>query len=118
VVGYTPGKMPLQEHSAEAETERVKVCPHCAEALPDEAGVCTECGKDPTVVPVSVAKTEHDPDRLSFDDGLEVTRPGSTQYKKAEDNGISTAKFVFLVLVAIAIVWFLRAAGIHPLWVW
>jgi hypothetical protein len=29
----------------------VKVCPHCAEELPDEATVCPECHKDPAVAP-------------------------------------------------------------------
>jgi hypothetical protein len=29
----------------------VKVCPHCAEELPDEATVCSGCNKDPTVAP-------------------------------------------------------------------
>jgi len=29
----------------------VKVCPHCAEELPDEATVCSGCHKDPAVAP-------------------------------------------------------------------
>jgi hypothetical protein len=29
----------------------VKVCPHCAEELPDEATVCSNCLKDPAVAP-------------------------------------------------------------------
>jgi hypothetical protein len=29
----------------------VKVCPHCAEELPDETTVCPECHKDPSEVP-------------------------------------------------------------------
>jgi hypothetical protein len=29
----------------------MRVCPHCAEELPDDALVCTHCGKDPTVEP-------------------------------------------------------------------
>jgi zinc-ribbon domain len=29
----------------------VKVCPHCAEELPDEATVCPKCHKDPAVPP-------------------------------------------------------------------
>jgi hypothetical protein len=29
----------------------VKVCPHCAEELPDEATACSVCGRDPDAVP-------------------------------------------------------------------
>jgi hypothetical protein len=29
----------------------VKVCPHCAEELPDEATACSNCKKDPAVAP-------------------------------------------------------------------
>jgi hypothetical protein len=29
----------------------VKVCPWCAEELPDDARVCTQCGKDPDETP-------------------------------------------------------------------
>jgi zinc-ribbon domain len=29
----------------------VKVCPHCAEELPDEATVCPNCHKDPALAP-------------------------------------------------------------------
>jgi hypothetical protein len=29
----------------------VKVCPHCAEELPDEATVCSTCHKDPALAP-------------------------------------------------------------------
>ena len=29
----------------------VKVCPHCAEELPDEATVCSKCNKDPALAP-------------------------------------------------------------------
>ncbi len=30
----------------------MKVCPHCAEELPDEIRVCSHCGRDTTVEPV------------------------------------------------------------------
>jgi ribosomal protein L40E len=34
-----------------AETRSVKVCPHCAEELPDEATACTKCHQDPAEAP-------------------------------------------------------------------
>jgi hypothetical protein len=40
----------------------VKVCPHCAEELPDDATVCSECHKDPSALPAwAVAGGSHKP---------------------------------------------------------
>ncbi len=42
----------------------MKVCPHCAEELPDDAPVCSECHKDPSVLPVwAVAGQSYKPGR-------------------------------------------------------
>ena len=41
----------LQRRDLRAENTNVKVCPHCAEELPDEATVCPECHKDPAEAP-------------------------------------------------------------------
>lgn len=41
----------LQGSGLDAEGSKVKVCPHCAEELPDDATVCSECHKDPSVLP-------------------------------------------------------------------
>jgi hypothetical protein len=72
-----------------AETTIVKVCPHCAEELPEEATACSVCGKDPAAVPAWAerAADHRSPPRL--DDVFEpsgvlptaphksVERPGS-----------------------------------------
>jgi zinc-ribbon domain len=42
----------------------VKVCPHCAEELPDDAAVCPQCGKDPTEVPAWATAGRSDESRL------------------------------------------------------
>jgi hypothetical protein len=39
---------------------KVKVCPHCAEELPDEATVCSNCLKDPAVAPAWAAPKRPD----------------------------------------------------------
>jgi hypothetical protein len=39
----------------DAEIPGVKVCPHCAEELPDEATSCSNCHKDPAKVPAWAA---------------------------------------------------------------
>ena len=44
-----------------AETVSVRVCPHCAEELPDEATVCSGCHKDPTVAPAWAAPRSDEP---------------------------------------------------------
>jgi hypothetical protein len=42
----------------------VKVCPHCAEELPDEATVCSNCRKDPALAPAQ--KAPERPDEISL----------------------------------------------------
>jgi zinc-ribbon domain len=41
----------VKQLGPDAEASRVKVCPHCAEELPDEATVCPQCHKDPAQAP-------------------------------------------------------------------
>jgi hypothetical protein len=46
----------LQRLRPGVERSGVKVCPHCAEELPDEATVCSHCHKDPAVAPARAAQ--------------------------------------------------------------
>lgn len=41
----------VKQLGRDVEAWKVKVCPHCAEELPDEATVCSQCQKDPAVRP-------------------------------------------------------------------
>jgi hypothetical protein len=52
----------------------VKVCPHCAEELPDEATVCPECHKDPAKPPAwAVPRRPDAPPPWWSEDALEPT---------------------------------------------
>ena len=41
----------LQQADRRTDTLEVKVCPHCAEEVPDQTSVCPHCHKDPGVPP-------------------------------------------------------------------
>ena len=43
--------MSYSEGERAPKVPSVKVCPHCAEELPDEATVCPNCHKDPALAP-------------------------------------------------------------------
>jgi ribosomal protein L40E len=62
-----------------AETRSVKVCPHCAEELPDEATVCTQCHKDPAQAPAwATPRRPDEPPPWWSEDVLQPSRgPGS-----------------------------------------
>jgi hypothetical protein len=53
IYGFAP--TPVRRPRLRAETLSVKMCPHCAEELPDEATVCPTCRKDPAVAPAWAA---------------------------------------------------------------
>jgi hypothetical protein len=74
----------------------VKVCPHCAEELPDEATVCSKCHKDPAVAPAwNVARPpeELSPRRLGDVFGPDGVLPTSDQvpapFTRVEPSGAS-----------------------------
>jgi hypothetical protein len=67
----------------------MRVCPHCAEELPDQATVCSVCGKDPAAVPAWSERGAHDhrsPPRLG--DVFEPTGVLPTlDHKRVEPSG-------------------------------
>lgn len=72
----------------------VKVCPHCAEELPDEATVCSNCHKDPAAAPawaVPRRPDEPSPWRLGDVFGQNRVLPTSDRvpapYKRLEPEG-------------------------------
>jgi ribosomal protein L40E len=75
---------------AGAEVLDVKVCPHCAEELPDEATVCSRCRKDPAVAPAwAVAKrSEAPPVGLWWDDSEDTWEPNRVPDPMDEHPGL------------------------------
>jgi hypothetical protein len=74
----------------------VKVCPFCAEELPDEATVCSQCHKDPAAAPAENVPAQPDqPSRLRLGDafGPDGVLPTSDQVrapvKRLESTGAS-----------------------------
>ena len=49
----------------------MKVCPHCAEELPDDATVCSVCGRDPAAIPAWAERGAPDRSPPRLDDVFE-----------------------------------------------
>jgi hypothetical protein len=88
----------------------VKVCPHCAEELPDQATVCPACGKDPAKAPAWAAPRPPDeagPTRLSDVWGpngvLPTSEPVPAPYEAPEPAraGVPPKVWASLILAAL-----------------
>jgi hypothetical protein len=107
-----------------ADTSRVRVCPHCAEELADEATVCPVCHKDPAVAPAWAApKSPDEPGPLRLDDvwgpnGVLPTsdRVPSPFYKPLEHTGAGVPPKV-LVSLLLALGWGLVVSLMPLPWV-
>ena len=73
------------------KTSTMKVCPHCAEELPDDAAVCSNCHKNPAEVPAWATTGRADESHASSsEDGLapedDASIPDSVpaQYRRLE----------------------------------
>jgi hypothetical protein len=66
----------------------MKVCPHCAEELPDEAMVCPHCHTDPATAPASAApRLPDEPEAWSFEEAREATAPASANDRSDSGHG-------------------------------
>jgi hypothetical protein len=66
----------------------VKVCPHCAEELPNEATVCPECHKDPTQAPAWGTTGPSDESRPWWSSRSEGSDPGIPNTVPARYRGL------------------------------
>jgi hypothetical protein len=95
-----------------AEILGVKVCPHCAEELPDEETVCSRCHKDPAVAPAWAAPRrpeEPSPGRLGDvwgpDGLLPTSEPVPAPFKRLEPAGALGIPSKVWVSLILAFVW-------------
>ena len=94
------------------KVQGVKVCPHCAEELPDEATVCSSCHKDPALAPARNVPERPDETslrRLGDVFGLDGVLPTSDQvpapFKHLEPSGASGIPSKVWMSLILALVW-------------
>jgi hypothetical protein len=89
----------------------VKVCPHCAEELPDEATVCSTCHKDPALAPAwNVPRPDETSlQRLGDVFGPDGVLPTSDQvpspFRRVEPSGASRIPAKVWISLTLALVW-------------
>jgi hypothetical protein len=99
----------------------VKVCPHCAEELPDEATVCSICRKDPALAPARKAPERPDEtslrrlgDAFGSDGILPTSERVPAPFKDPETSWASGIPSKVWISLALALAWGL-ASGVAGL---
>jgi hypothetical protein len=90
----------------------VKVCPHCAEELPDEATVCSNCHRDPAVAPAwSVPGRPDEPslrrlgDLFGPDGVLPTSDQGTSPLERLEPSWASRIPLKVWMSLIIGLAW-------------